>query len=90
MQIIDCITWIIHQHLLEYKIEEKLHREIREQKKVEYHWSKGHQPLVEDVWIDTMFCTRKRQSLIGRVNETPRKVLRNIFLSPQNVAWKPA
>jgi hypothetical protein len=33
MQITDCITWIILQQLLEYKVEGKLHLGLRKQKK---------------------------------------------------------
>jgi hypothetical protein len=32
-----CITWIIHQQLWRYKVEEKLRVGAREQD-VEYHW----------------------------------------------------
>jgi hypothetical protein len=45
MCIIDCITWIIHQLLWGYRIEEKLHLGVREQKKVECHWSRRCESL---------------------------------------------
>jgi hypothetical protein len=36
------ITWIIHQQVPGYKVEQKLHLGVRDQKKkkAEYHWSK--------------------------------------------------
>jgi hypothetical protein len=33
----------MHQQLWGYKVEEKLYLGVREQKKVEYHWSKSFQ-----------------------------------------------
>jgi hypothetical protein len=35
------ITWIKHQQLREYKVEEKLHLEVCEQKMFEYHCSRA-------------------------------------------------
>jgi hypothetical protein len=37
-----CITCIMYQQLWGYKVEEKLYLGVREQKKVEYHWVRGH------------------------------------------------
>jgi hypothetical protein len=33
-----CITWIVYQQLWGYKAEEKLHLEVREQKKNKKSW----------------------------------------------------
>jgi hypothetical protein len=35
-----CITWIIHQQLWGYKVEEKLRLVVHEQKRIEYYWSR--------------------------------------------------
>jgi hypothetical protein len=32
-----CMTWIVHQQLWGYKVEEKIYLGVRERKKVEYH-----------------------------------------------------
>jgi hypothetical protein len=37
-----CITWIIHQQIWGYKVEEKFNLGVREQKGTEYHWCKEH------------------------------------------------
>ena len=48
----------MHQELLGYKVEEKLYVGVREQRNVEYHWSRGRIGVAWRQWTvkRTVLC----------------------------------
>jgi hypothetical protein len=59
-----CITWIIHQELWGYKVEEKLHLGVSEQKRVQYHWSWLHRRMINEINGLCRLCFRLLAGLL--------------------------